>query len=143
MRARIPDRFAELHHEREQAQAQLDIFQAATPKAAEPALLDELPSPKTSCPTRKPACSTRSTCRSYGTSPAAKPPLRRDHRDHPAPPPGLLDPGHDGYDDTADIPAEQAANVEDLFESPIGDLIKSTPPTGSARRLKVEAAFSL
>jgi hypothetical protein len=44
-------------------------------------------------------------------------PLRRDHRDQPARPPGLLDPGHDGYDDTADIPAEQAANVEDLFES--------------------------
>lgn len=49
-------------------------------------------------------------------------PLRRDHRDHPARPLGLLDPGHDGYDDTADIPAEQAANVEDLFESPIAHL---------------------
>lgn len=50
MRASMRARIAELHHEREQAQAQLDIFQAATPKAAEPALLDELSSPETSCP---------------------------------------------------------------------------------------------
>ena len=43
MRARITDRFAELHDEREQAQAQLDALQAETPKAADPSLLDELP----------------------------------------------------------------------------------------------------
>jgi len=43
MRARITDRFAELHHQREQAQAQLNSLQAATPKAADPTLLDELP----------------------------------------------------------------------------------------------------
>jgi site-specific DNA recombinase len=43
MRARITTRFAELHHQREQAQAQLDALQAVSPKAADPALLDELP----------------------------------------------------------------------------------------------------
>ena len=43
MRARITDRFAELHHERGQAQAQLDALEASVPKAVDPALLDELP----------------------------------------------------------------------------------------------------
>jgi hypothetical protein len=43
MRARITGRFAELHHQREQVQAQLDALQAVTPKAADPALLDALP----------------------------------------------------------------------------------------------------
>ena len=43
MRARITARFAELHHQREQAQAQLDALQAVTPQAADPTLLDELP----------------------------------------------------------------------------------------------------
>jgi hypothetical protein len=43
MRARITDRFAELHDQREQAQAQLGALQAVTPKAADPTLLDQLP----------------------------------------------------------------------------------------------------
>ena len=43
MRARITARFAELHHQREQAQAQLDALQETTPKAADPTLLEELP----------------------------------------------------------------------------------------------------
>ena len=33
--------------------------------------------------------------------------------------PALLHPGQDGYDDTADNASSQAADVEDLFESPI------------------------
>jgi hypothetical protein len=32
--------------------------------------------------------------------------------------PALLDPGQDGYDDTADIASGETADVEDLFESP-------------------------
>jgi len=43
MRARITDRFAELHHQREQTQAQLDALHAAVPQAADTTLLDELP----------------------------------------------------------------------------------------------------
>lgn len=33
--------------------------------------------------------------------------------------PALLDPAQDGYDDTANITAAEAADVEDLFETPI------------------------
>ena len=43
LRGRIRARFAELHAEREQLQAQLAILAAATPKAADTSLLDELP----------------------------------------------------------------------------------------------------
>ena len=43
MRARIRDRFAELHQQRTQAETRLAELAAATPRAADPALLDELP----------------------------------------------------------------------------------------------------
>jgi DNA invertase Pin-like site-specific DNA recombinase len=43
MRTRIRARFADLHAEREQLQAQLDALAAATPRAADPGLLEELP----------------------------------------------------------------------------------------------------
>ena len=50
LRGRIRSRFADLHTEREQLDAQLAALAAATPRAADPALLDELPWPGTSCP---------------------------------------------------------------------------------------------
>jgi hypothetical protein len=57
--------------------------------------------------------------------------------------PGILNPGLDGYDDNiASIPGQRTA-VEDLFESPIGGLIKSTSPARAARRLTIEARFAL
>ena len=43
MRARITARFAELHADREHTEAQLAALTAATPKAADPTLLEELP----------------------------------------------------------------------------------------------------
>ena len=43
MRARITARFAELHHERQQTQAQLDALEAIVPQAADLSLLDLLP----------------------------------------------------------------------------------------------------
>ena len=43
MRARIRDRFTELHTQRQQAETRLAALASATPKAADPALLDELP----------------------------------------------------------------------------------------------------
>ena len=43
MRARIRDRFAELHHQRTQAETRLAALTAAKPRAADPAILDELP----------------------------------------------------------------------------------------------------
>jgi site-specific DNA recombinase len=43
MRARIRARFAELHHQREQIEAQLKALDKTAPAAADPALLDRLP----------------------------------------------------------------------------------------------------
>jgi hypothetical protein len=43
MRARIRDRFAELHQQRTQAETRLAALTAAKPRAADPAILDELP----------------------------------------------------------------------------------------------------
>jgi DNA invertase Pin-like site-specific DNA recombinase len=43
LRARLRARFAELHHEREQAEAQLKALAKTTPTAADPSLLDQLP----------------------------------------------------------------------------------------------------
>ena len=43
MRARIRERFGELHAERQQIQAQLDALDTTEPRAANPALLDQLP----------------------------------------------------------------------------------------------------
>ncbi len=43
MRARIRDRFAQLHRQRTQAETELANLTATTPKAADPALLDEIP----------------------------------------------------------------------------------------------------
>jgi hypothetical protein len=43
MRARISDRFAQLHQQRTEAETRLDALTAAKPKAAHPASLDELP----------------------------------------------------------------------------------------------------
>ena len=49
MRGRIRTRFAQLHTEREQLETQLAALAKTTPKAADPALLEELPLPGTSC----------------------------------------------------------------------------------------------
>jgi hypothetical protein len=43
MRARIMDRFAQLHAERTQAETDLKTLSISAPKAADPALLDEIP----------------------------------------------------------------------------------------------------
>ena len=43
MRARIRDRFAELHQQRTEAETRLAAITAARPKAADPDILDELP----------------------------------------------------------------------------------------------------
>ena len=65
MRARITDRFGELHHDREQAQAQLDALQAAPRRPPTPPCSMSCRWPGTSCPAwtqpSKPACGVRVT----------------------------------------------------------------------------------
>jgi hypothetical protein len=78
MRARIRDRFAELHDQRQHAETQLAALAAATPKAADPAILNELPYLDDTLPDLpdhlKARLFARSTSPSYGTSHASRQP---------------------------------------------------------------------
>jgi len=124
MRARITDRFAELHHEREQAQAQLDTLQAATPKAADPTLLDDLPLAGDILPGLDPGLKARLfdafDLQILWNKPGRQATVFAEITEATLRAlPGILDPGQDGYDDTADTTSGETADVEDLFESPI------------------------
>ncbi len=124
MRARITDRFAELHHQREQAQAQLDTLHASVPKAADPTLLDELPLPGDILPGLDPALKARLFAafdlQILWNKPSKQATVYAEITEATLRAlPGILDPDRDGYDDTADITSGEVADVEDLFESPI------------------------
>jgi hypothetical protein len=116
--------FAELHHQREQAQAQLDALHETTPKAADPTLLDEFPLAGDILPGLDSPLKARlfhafdlqvlwNKPRRQATvfAEITEATLRAL--------PGLLNPGQDGYDDTADNPPVETADMEDLFEPPI------------------------
>ena len=124
MRARITDRFAELHHQREQAQAQLDALQAVTPKAADPTLLDELPLAGNILPGLDPALKARLfdafDLQILWNKPGRQVTVFAEITDATLRAlPALLNPSRDGYDDTADTCSGETTDVEDLFESPI------------------------
>jgi hypothetical protein len=59
MRVRIRDRFAELHTQRTHAETELAQLTATKPRAADPALLDELPYLDDILPTLPPALKAR------------------------------------------------------------------------------------
>jgi len=109
MRARISDRFTELHAQRQQAEAKLAALQAATPTAMDPTLLDEIPYADDILPDLPPALKTRlfdafditvvwnkpdnqATVRAVLTDATLRAVL--DILD-------ILDPSQDGYHDTA------------------------------------------
>lgn len=73
MRARIRARFADLHHEREQVEAQLKTLDKTTPRAADPSLLDQLPVIGDILPKLPAALKARlfAEFESYGRSPSA------------------------------------------------------------------------
>ena len=124
MRTRIRARFAQLHAEREQLETQLAALAQTTPKAADPTLLDELPHARGHPARPVPGAEGR-----------AVPGLRPADPVEQARPqatvfaeiteatlqalPGILDPGRDGYDDTADKDPGDPGSVEHLFESPM------------------------
>ena len=92
MRARITARFAELHADREQAEAQLSALAAATPKAADTTLLEELPLAGDILPGLPADLKAPAVRRVRPADPVeqARRPghrVRRDHRGHPAGPP--------------------------------------------------------
>jgi site-specific DNA recombinase len=124
MRVRITQRFAELHHQREQAQAQLDALHETTPKAVDPTLLDQLPLAGDILPGLDPARKARLfhafDLQVLWNKPGRQATVFAEITDATLQAlPGLLDPGQDGYDDTADTSSEETADMEDLFEPPI------------------------
>jgi site-specific DNA recombinase len=126
MRARITARFAELHHQREQAQAQLDTLTAETPKAADPTLLDQLPLAGDILQDLDPDAKARLFAafdlQILWNKPGRQATVHAEITEATLRAlPALLNPAQDGYDDTAsEIIAGEVADVEDLFESPIG-----------------------
>jgi hypothetical protein len=124
MRARITDRFAELHHQREQVTTQLDALQATVPQATDPTLLEDLPLAGDILPGLDPAAKARLFA-------ALDLEILWNKTDQQATVwveitdatlralPAILNPAQDGYDDTADTTPGEDADVEDLFESPI------------------------
>jgi len=125
MRARITDRFAELHHEREHVKAQLDALEAVVPQVVDPTLLDDLPFAGDILTGLDLAAKARLFA-------AVDLEILWNKTDRQATVwaqitdatlkilPGILNPAQDRYDDTADTTSGEELAVEDLFESPIG-----------------------
>ena len=123
-RARISSRFAELHHEREQAQTQLGTLAAATPKAADPTLLDELPLAGDILPGLDPGLKARLfdafDLQILWNKPGRPPPSSpRSPRPPCGPCLAFSTRTRTGTMTLADITSGETADVEDLFESPI------------------------
>jgi hypothetical protein len=124
MRARIRDRFAELHTQRTEAETRLAALAAAKPRAADPAILDELPYCEDILNGLPPALKARlfaaidlnilwnkagGQVTVYATITDATLAFLAD----------LLDPGQDGYHDTA-VPAPTSNDMWALPQPPIG-----------------------
>ena len=107
MRGRIRARFAQLHGEREQIETQLAALAQTTPKAADPALLDQLPMPGDILPGLTPELKAELfqafDLQVLWNKPGGQATVFAEITEatlHALP--GILDPGRDGYDDTAD-----------------------------------------
>jgi site-specific DNA recombinase len=124
MRARIRARFAELHHEQHDKQAQLSALAAETPKAADTTLLDELPLAEDVLTGLPPAVKARLFAafdlQILWNKPGRQATVHAEITDATLRAlPALLNPGQDGYDDTAEPPSGETADGEDLFEATI------------------------
>ena len=121
MRARIRARFADLHTERQHIETQLAALAKTTPRAADPALLDQLPLAGDILPALPPALKAR-LFQAFDLE------ILWNKPGHQATVfveiteatlravPGILDPNQDGYHDTD--PGEPAP-MWDLFKTPI------------------------
>jgi hypothetical protein len=124
LRGRIRARFADLHAEREQLDAQLTALTAITPKAADPALLDELPLAGDVLPGLPPELKARLLdafdIQILWNKPGRQATVFAEITDATFRVlPAILNPAQDGYDDTSDHDLDDLAAVEDLFEAPI------------------------
>ncbi len=151
MRTRIRARFGELHHEQHDKQAQLAALAAETPKAADTTLLDELPLAGDVLTGMPPAVKARLFAafdlQILWNKPGRQATIHAEITDATLRAlPGLLNPSRDGYDDTAEPPSGQAADVEDLFEAPIYrkihqyGIITPASSTGAATRRRSTCA---
>ena len=144
MRGRITARFAELHADREQAEAQLSALAAATPKAADTTLLEELPLAGDILPGLPADLKARLfdafDLQILWNKPGQQATVFAEITEATLRAlPGILDPGRDGYDDTAEGANGEPAFGEDLFEAPMVHKIlpeaQILPSTlGAARR---------
>ena len=132
MRGRIRARFTDLHHEREQLDAQLSTLAAATPRATDPALLDELPLAGDILPGLPAALKARLLeafdIQVLWNKPGRQATVHAEITDATLKAlPAILNPGQDGYDDTRDVAAGEVESVEDLFEAPMMHQIHPKP----------------
>jgi hypothetical protein len=124
MRARIRARFADLHHEREQIEAQLQGLAKTTPAAADPALPDQLPLTGDILglpPTLKARLFAALAWKSCGTNPASKSPCTsRSPRTPSMPSPASPTPARTATTTPAPSPttAPQPAPMWDLTSAP-------------------------
>jgi hypothetical protein len=120
MRARIRARFADLHHEREQLEAQLAALAKTAPQAADPALLDELPVLGDVLPGLPPALKARLLAafdlQILWNKPGQQATVFAEITEATLQAlPGILDPGQDGYHDTStDAAPEPGTPMWDL-----------------------------
>jgi hypothetical protein len=126
LRTRIRARFAELHTEHEQKKTQLAALAPVTPKAADTTLLDQLPLAGDILPslpdTVKAALFAAVDLQILWDRTGRQATVYAEITDATLRAlPALLNPGLDGYADTAAAgnDADQPRSVEDLFEPPI------------------------
>ncbi len=105
MRARIRARFADLHHEREQLETQLAALAKATPAAADPTLMEELPLAGDILPGLPPALKARLLAafdlQVLWNKPGGQATVFAEITEATLQAlPGILDPGQDGYHHT-------------------------------------------
>ncbi len=125
LRGRIRARFAQLHTDREQLEAQLAALAKTTPKAADPTLLEELPLAGDILPGLTPELKAglfqAFDLQILWNKPGGQATVFAEITDATLQAlPGILDPGRDGYDDTADPDPREPGFVGHLFESPTG-----------------------
>ncbi len=125
MRARIRARFADLHHEREQIETQLQALAKTTPAAADPALLDQLPLAGDILPGLPPALKARLFAafdlEILWHKPGSQATVFAEVTENTLQAiPGITDPSQDGYHDTDNTGthADQPEPMWDLGNTP-------------------------
>jgi len=124
MRARITERFTELHNQRTHAEDQLTALTTRTPRAADPAILDEIPYAGDILPSLPPELKARLLAAfdvnilwSKQDGQATVTAVITDTTLQELP--GILDPSQDGYHDTIPAVPAQATGMEDFPQPPI------------------------